>query len=233
MTLPRQAKMQGGGSAHPTDDYRLLHRQQTPEHFVERADIRAKRLTAVADAPRDVLLLWNDAGAVAIAFDIDALSNAQSRVARLRHGHQHAVRGPHDDLLSWHRLIMLLLDLIAGQRAAYGAEHHRDIASGATADQAADAEARQPADDGANALMMIARELYRRDLFDRSAADFHFTGLRSRRRAGSQEQRNDDRDNAELSHVSTSSLKCIFYQGADRHGSTVNAGTLTGSIEQA
>jgi len=28
-------------------------------------------------------------------------------------------------------------------------------------------------------------------------------------------------------------LKCIFYQGADRHGSTVNAGTLTGSIEQA
>jgi hypothetical protein len=215
------------------DDYRQFHRQQTPEHFVERADIRAKRLTAVADAPRGVLLLWNDAGAVAIAFDVDALSNAQSRVARLRHGYQHAVRGPHDDLLSWLRLIMLLLNLIAGQRAAYGAEHHRDIASGATADQAADAETGQPAHDSADALVVIARDLHRRDLFDRSAADLHFTGLRSGRRAGSQEQRKDDRDNAELSHISTSYLNCMFYLGADCHCSTVNADTLTGSIEQA
>jgi hypothetical protein len=47
-----------------------------------------------------------------------------------------------------------LLDLVAGDRAADGSQDHRHVASGAGADQAADAKAGQAADDCADSLVV-------------------------------------------------------------------------------
>ena len=75
-----------------------------------------------------------------------------------------------------------------GDGAADGSQHHCHITSGATADQAADAEAGKTADDSANPRMVIAWQLHQRDLFDRAATDFEFSGLLSRDSTRGQEQ---------------------------------------------
>jgi hypothetical protein len=111
----------------------------------------------------------------------------------LCHHHEHAARHAHDDLLSRLRLVALFLDLVAGQRTAQRAQDHGHVAPRASADQAADAEARYSADDSAEAAMMVARHLRLRNLLDDATADFALPGLRHRRRANDQAQRQHGR----------------------------------------
>jgi hypothetical protein len=82
-----------------------------------------------------------------------------------------------DDLLSGHRLIVLLLDLIAKECAAQRARDHRHIAPGAAADQTADAQPPEAANDRPDAAMMVALQLQRRDLLDYALANLHLPGL--------------------------------------------------------
>ena len=93
-----------------------------------------------------------------------------------------------NDLLAGDRLVVSLLDLIADECTTYRAEHHGDIAAGTATDQAADTETGQAADHGANAGLRVVLQLDRCDLLDDAAANFDFTGLAARRRAGSQGQ---------------------------------------------
>ena len=83
-------------------------------------------------------LAGNDACVFAAAFDIHLLALAQVRVGRLRYRNQDAIGGADDDLLALDRLVVALLNRVPGDGAANRAEHHRDVASGAAADQAAE-----------------------------------------------------------------------------------------------
>ena len=57
-------------------------------------------------------LLRDDSRALAVAFDVDALSRLQPRVDGLRRGDEHAAPDTHDDLLPGHRLVVLFVDLV-------------------------------------------------------------------------------------------------------------------------
>jgi hypothetical protein len=107
------------------------------------------------------------------------LANPQRRSDWLRDLHQHAAAQAHDDLLARDRLVMLLLDFIADYRSADCTSHHRDIATGAASDQTSNPEPGQTANHGAEALVMIGRNLGCGDLLDHAALDLHCAGLRA------------------------------------------------------
>ena len=81
-----------------------------------------------------------------------------------------------NDLLRTLRLVVLLLDRVADQRAAYRADHHRHLAPGSATDQAAAAE---PTDGRADTAVMVALDLDRGDLCDHALADFTSPGDRA------------------------------------------------------
>ena len=86
-------------------------------------------------------MLRHDAGRLATALDVHTLADVQPRHYRLCHGHQHAAAGPNDHLLARHGLVVLLLNLVPGDRTTYRADHHCHVASGSAANEAADADA--------------------------------------------------------------------------------------------
>src|SRR5215831_6617048 len=122
---------------------------------------------------RSTALPRHYARAFAVALDIDALPDLQIRIRGLRHRDEHAILHAHDDLLRGHGLIVLLLNLVAGEGSSQRADDHRYVASRSGADQAADAESPEPADDRADALVMIALDLRLGDLLDHALADLH------------------------------------------------------------
>jgi len=139
------------------------------------------------------LLLHDDARPVSVALDVDALAGLQVRIDGLSYRDQNAILQAHNDLLSWHWLVIFLLDLVARIGATERAQNHRNIAARAGSDQTANAEPDRTAGHRTDAGMMVARYLHSGDLLDHTAADFHLAGLRPRRCTSGQGKRKSER----------------------------------------
>src|SRR5215472_7014721 len=136
---------------------------------------RSEAMQSEGERPRRSapLRLRNHARVLAVALDVDALTDLQVGIQRLRDLHEHAVAQTNDDLLPGFRLIALLLYLVAEQRTAKRARDHRDVATRAAADQAANPETAEAADDGTKPAMLVGRQIELRDLLDHALANLH------------------------------------------------------------
>ena len=86
---------------------------------------------------------------------------------------------------------MPLLDLVAGERTAQRAKHHRHVAAGSRADQAADSQPPEATDDCTDTAVVVALHLHLGDLLDNTLADLHRPGLLPERWAGSERENHE------------------------------------------
>src|SRR4029453_12857986 len=113
-----------------------------------------------------------DARVVAGPFDVHAHAADESAVDGLRDHHQNAAPQADENLLRGLRLVEIpVLHDVAPNRNRNGTRSEGDVATCPCADEAAEARARDPSDDGAQSLIVRALDLRHAYLLDGAGKD--------------------------------------------------------------